>query len=117
MVSVEDGYNDGGGVQYIDGLVQDFSNSIANALESLQSCTKPSKYGDKCDDDTNEQIILIVYIIDLIYKFHNALVPYPTVHHSEQKCAFLLWMVVHCGIWNRGILGYVRSVYWLSPVI
>ena len=25
--------------QYIDGLVQDCSNSIANALELLQSCT------------------------------------------------------------------------------
>ena len=28
--------------QYIDGLVQDCSNSIANAMESPQSCTKPS---------------------------------------------------------------------------
>ena len=27
----------------INGLVQDCSNSIANALELLQSCTKPSK--------------------------------------------------------------------------
>ena len=27
---------------YIDGSVQDCSNSIANALELLQSCTKPS---------------------------------------------------------------------------
>ena len=26
----------------IDGLVQDCSNSIANALELLQSCSKPS---------------------------------------------------------------------------
>ena len=26
---------------YIDGLLQDCSNSIANALELLQSCTKP----------------------------------------------------------------------------
>ena len=30
----------------IDGLVQDCSNSIANALEFLQSCTKPSIYSD-----------------------------------------------------------------------
>ena len=29
---------------YIDGLVQDCSNSIANALELLQSCTKPYIY-------------------------------------------------------------------------
>ena len=28
----------------IDGLMQDCSNSIANALELLQSCTKPSKW-------------------------------------------------------------------------
>ena len=28
----------------IDGLVQDCSNSIANVLELLQSCTKPSNY-------------------------------------------------------------------------
>ena len=28
----------------IDGLVQDCRNSIANALELLQSCTQPSKY-------------------------------------------------------------------------
>ena len=27
---------------YVDGLVQDCSNSITNALELLQSCTKPS---------------------------------------------------------------------------
>ena len=31
----------------IDGLVQDCSNSIANALELLQSCTKPSKWHAK----------------------------------------------------------------------
>ena len=30
--------------QNIDSLVQDYSNSIANALELLQSCTKPSIY-------------------------------------------------------------------------
>ena len=29
---------------YIDGLVQDCSNSIANALELLQSCNEPSIY-------------------------------------------------------------------------
>ena len=28
--------------KYFDGLVQDCGNSIANALELLQSCTKPS---------------------------------------------------------------------------
>ena len=28
----------------IDGLVQDYSNCIANALDSLQSCIKALKY-------------------------------------------------------------------------
>ena len=28
--------------RYVDGLVQDFSNSSALAMEILQSCTKPS---------------------------------------------------------------------------
>ena len=31
---------------YIDDLVQDCSNSIANTLELLQSCTKPSICGN-----------------------------------------------------------------------
>ena len=35
-------------IDYIDGLVQDCSNSIANALELLQSCTKPSITGPQC---------------------------------------------------------------------
>ena len=34
---------------YIDGLVQDCSNTSANALELLQSCTKPSIYHDIVD--------------------------------------------------------------------
>ena len=29
---------------HVDGLVQDWSNSIANALELLQSCTRPSNW-------------------------------------------------------------------------
>ena len=31
-----------GNINHMNGLVQDCSNAIANALESLQSCTKPS---------------------------------------------------------------------------
>ena len=29
---------------YVDGLVQDCNKSVANALELLQSCTKPLMY-------------------------------------------------------------------------
>ena len=43
----------------IDGLVQDRSNSIANAMELLQSCTKPSIQPDSvlwrwANDNTTE---------------------------------------------------------------
>ena len=33
-----------GSLYHIDGLVKDYSNPIANALESLWSCTKPAIY-------------------------------------------------------------------------
>ena len=33
-------------LSYFDGLMQDFSNSIANTLELLQSCSKPLIYSD-----------------------------------------------------------------------
>ena len=33
-------------IPYINSLVQDCSNSSANALELLQSCTKPLIYGN-----------------------------------------------------------------------
>ena len=31
------------GKKYVDGLAQDYSNFIANALELLQSCTKAAR--------------------------------------------------------------------------
>ena len=34
---------DDGHRRYIDGLVQDYSIAIANSLEILQSCIKPSR--------------------------------------------------------------------------
>ena len=37
-------------MRYIDDLVQDYSNTIANALELLQSCTKPSIWHKRVDD-------------------------------------------------------------------
>ena len=46
--------------QDINGLVQDGNNSIANALELLQSCTKP-----------------LIYIYT--YVINNALIPYYSV--------------------------------------
>ena len=44
-------------IAYIDGSVQDCSNSIANALELLKSCTKPSilHNHDLTDSTTKQQ--------------------------------------------------------------
>ena len=37
--------------------------------------------------------------IDQSHRSHDALLPYPTTHHSEQKCAHLCseWCIVGCG--------------------
>ena len=50
-------------------------------------------------------------MFDLIHKSHNAPVPYPTMHHSEQKCVHFYseWCIagyahVHCGICEIGLL-------------
>ena len=42
--------------------------------------------------------------INQINKSHNALVLYPTMHHSEQKCAYF------CSEWC--IVGYETSALW-----
>ena len=49
-------------------------------------------------------------MIDPIHKPYNALVLYPTMHHSEQKCTFLFWMV-HCEIWDRCTVISLRLVH------
>ena len=45
---------------YIDGLVQDYSISIAKALEIPQTWTKPLIYLDHCSYDIH---VVIVYIL------------------------------------------------------
>ena len=53
---------------WMDGLVQDCSISIANALEILQSCTKPSESVDESDDNITHEnkawYKLYAYVID-----------------------------------------------------
>ena len=44
-----------------DGLVQNYSNPIANALELLQSCTKPS-------------ILPVLYVLRLIFLYKIVLI-------------------------------------------
>ena len=78
-------------------------------------------------------IILVMYSIsnDLIHKFQNATVPYPSRLHSEQKCAHFCIDLIHksqnapvpyptmphsekfahfCSEWN--IVGYGTGAFW-----
>ena len=48
--------------------------------------------------------VVINVITDLIHKSHNAPAPYPTIHHSEQKCAHF------CSVWC--IVGYGTGALW-----
>ena len=73
----------------IDGLAQDCSNSIANALELLQSCTKPSIFylitvSHRCHCISNHQKIYCL--------FHSLLklIPQKTSKHSWP---FNRWLV------------------------
>ena len=61
---VEHRYNIKG---YIDGLVQDCSNSIANALELLQSCTEPFYNRKYNQNKTKTQQTREHYVWDLMY--------------------------------------------------
>ena len=49
-----------------------------------------------------------VYCRDQIHKSHNTPVPYPTMHHSEQKCAHF------CSEWC--IVGYGTGALWYCKI-
>ena len=55
-----------------------------------------------------------VAVTDQSYEFHNAPIPYPTIHHNgAEMCTFLfqngvLW------IWDRCMVGVVRFVYYTT---
>ena len=56
-----------------DGLVQDYSNSIANALELLQSCAKPMIYTRSLhfEDETWDSVLSIKVLVPYIYSTHT----------------------------------------------
>ena len=96
---------------HIDGLAQDCCDFVANnALQLLQSCSKPSiSSGKHCCNCypailanwPNSQIPECTCLIS-----HN--VPFKT-----DMCSFLFWME-HYGMWNTCILGFVKLVYSLK---
>ena len=50
-----------------------------------------------------------IQVTDLIHKSHNVHVPYHAPIRTEM-CTYLFWLV-HCGIWKRCIVGFVKLVY------
>ena len=71
--------------------------------DALLDCSAPG--GERCESLT------WVDVIGLIHKSYNAHVPYPRMHHSEQKCAHFCseWCIL--GYMKQCIMGFVRSVY------
>ena len=62
--------------------------------------------------------ICAIIPINPFHKPHNASVPHPTIHHSEQKCVHFCseWQNVgkmHCGICKNGLL-LIKSLYFKS---
>ena len=58
----------------------------------------------------------LVYI-DQLHKSHDTPVPYPIMHHFVTEicmCAHFCYKMVHCGIWDWCIVGYVRWVYFFG---
>ena len=54
--------------------------------------------------ERDQLILLFSNGTDRSHKSHNAFVPYPTIHHSEQKCAHF------CS--ERYIVGYGTQAFW-----
>ena len=80
---------------YIDGLVQDCSISIANALEIQQSSTRPS--------------------INPFHQSHNASEKYSRMDHFvTEMCthAHFCHKMLHSGIFFWCIVGFMNSVSW-----
>ena len=87
--------------EHINGLVQDCSNSIANALELLQSCTKPSIWnvimlgnlGSASNPTTHRsKIYLYIYHIEAQYEI-NWLHKYQNQSFSQQGLGLRLWVL------------------------
>ena len=77
----------------MDGLVQDCSNSSANALELLQSCTKPSIY----------------FYNDSISLYQSLNMPEDEVL-IDHKSSSMFWL----GAWS--IMALFMQKQWLTPI-
>ena len=96
-------------IAYINGLVQDCSISIANALRILQSCTKPSIYGDPVYTWYNrwttngEHVHSCIYVFpvrpDISSKFAYFIINWylsPILHKKSPYCLTLCHAYTDC---------------------
>ena len=72
---------------YIDGSVQNCSNSIANALELLQSCTKPSISTIESTNQPSHLNIIIAFFYIKHEKCDNDFTSWPS--HDMQNAMIL----------------------------
>ena len=78
------------------GLVQDCSISIANALEILQSCTKPSYYSVYANHQTAERTGAVKFGSNLVTFYENAHNTHRIAHPIGQAMTSLLWVESQC---------------------
>ena len=85
-------------VLYIDGLVQDCSNSIANALELLQSCTKPSTWPYD----------------GLVQERHNSILTYWSYIFLTLIHQYMHWKTRQCQLHHHW---WHQSLCWRQPPV
>ena len=98
---------------HIDGLVQDCSNSIANALELLQSCAKPSIYFAPAHHNIlhststrNRGVTIRLATIRYISRYTT----HDMVHDTIQnQLIYYQWKILkHCGMCHQYC--YIKTV-------
>ena len=111
---------------YIDGLVQDCSISIANALEILQSCIKPSIWWNDVIPKLEIEQRINHKIIQLTYKAQHGKAPaylssllsrirgQTSTHSSSVWAGCFSQYLLH--VPNPYPLKHASYIYWACPV-
>ena len=81
-------------IRYIDGSVQDCSNSSALAMELLQSCTKPSISCHYLQYVRSLSLSLYIYIYIYIYNFSVHVTDRSTSVCAGQQRKVMVWAIL-----------------------
>ena len=108
-------------ISYYDGLGQDCSNSLANALELLESCTKPSISNMECD-----VLVVLLNVLrlwnDLIGNYHIAVYLLPCQSSTTQIYNIAQYMFLPLKYWKAlgdliVISNTVVQHYWCAIIL